>query len=138
MWKALKTNEYFNKTYINSEYNLSCKVDKYWVGGRLDTIVKDDKSYYILDYKTGLIPNDPKYDYQTMIYLLALKKRFKDINNLKFVYIDLKNNQNHIIELTNELIKEYETELKNICNMISSTTDYKKTCTKYCEFTKLC
>lgn len=138
VWKALKTNEYFNKTYINSEYNLSCKVDKYWVGGRLDAIVKDDKSYYILDYKTGLIPNDPKYDYQTMIYLLALKKRFKDINNLKFVYIDLKNNQNHIIELTNELIKEYETELKNICNMISSTTDYKKTCTKYCEFTKLC
>ena len=138
VWQKLKENEYFNKIYVNSEYNLSCKIGDYWVGGRLDAVVKNENTYYILDYKTGSIPKDPKYDYQTMIYLLALKKKFKDAKNIVFVYIDLKNSQNYIIELTDELIKEYENEIKTVCREISSAKNFPKTCSKYCEYLKIC
>ena len=138
VWQKLKTNEFYNKTYVNSEYNLSCKTNGYWIGGRIDAIVKDENTYYILDYKTGSIPKEPAFDYQTMIYLLAAKKRFTDIKTFKFVYIDLKNNQNHIIELTDDLSEEYEKRIKTILDKIDSTKDFSKTCTKYCEFFKLC
>ena len=69
-WEILKQNEFFQKSYVNSEYNLSCKVRDYWIGGRLDALMKDENNYYILDYKTGSIPKNPEYDFQTMVYLL--------------------------------------------------------------------
>ena len=89
-WNILKTNEFFNKTYVNSEYNLSCKIGDFWIGGRLDAIVMENDNLYILDYKTGSIPQKPEYDYQTITYLLCLSNSsiVKPQNNLKFVYID--------------------------------------------------
>lgn len=138
IWESLKTNEYFNKEYVNSEYNLSCKIGEYWVGGRLDAVVKDGNNYYILDYKTGSIPQNPEYDYQTMIYLLSAKRIFKNANKISFIYIDLKNNQNHIIELNDKLQSEYEKEIQKICNTIEHDKTYTKTCTKHCEFKKIC
>ena len=47
IWNYLKTYKYFNYEVINSEYQLSCKIDKYWIGGRLDALVKDNQNYYI-------------------------------------------------------------------------------------------
>jgi len=38
-WEALKASEYFKLKVVNTEYNLSCKVDKYWIGGRLDALM---------------------------------------------------------------------------------------------------
>ena len=138
IWDLLKTNEYFNKEYVNSEYNLSCKIGEYWVGGRLDAVVKEGNNYYILDYKTGSIPQNPEYDYQTMIYLLSAKKIFKNADKISFIYIDLKNNQNHIIELNDKLQTEYEKEIQKICSTIEHDKTYTKTCAKYCEFKKIC
>ena len=138
VWELLKTNEYFNKEYLNSEYNLSCKIGEYWVGGRLDAVVKDGNNYYILDYKTGSIPQNPEYDYQTMIYLLSAKRIFKNADKIRFIYIDLKNNQNHIIELNDKLQSEYEKEIQKICGTIEHDKTYTKTCAKYCEFKKIC
>ena len=141
IWDLLKSNEYFQKNYINSEYNLSCKINNYWVGGRLDALVKDNTDcYYILDYKTGAIPKNPEFDYQTMIYLLSTKAFFKDCKKLSFVYIDLKNNQNHIIELTDDLVNKYTTEIETVCSTINKTQDFKKNennC-KFCECKKFC
>ena len=74
IWNILKQNEYFQKEYIKSEYNLSCKIGDFWIGGRLDALVKDSSAYYILDYKTGQIPKNPEYDFQTMVYLLSASK----------------------------------------------------------------
>ena len=71
-WNNLKNNEFFNLEYVNSEYNLSCKIGDFWIGGRLDAIVRKDNNLYILDYKTGSIPQKPETDYQTMVYLLCL------------------------------------------------------------------
>ena len=263
LWEKLKNNEYFQMNYVNSEYNLSCKVGEYWVGGRLDAVVKNnllscpphpcpppqrgegachdclstaqsfnsstknptptptlplgegdcddspsthlvfnpstyisefpqspqpDKNlstfqpfnlstdnnlpsysqssfsngtqYFILDYKTGSIPKNPEYDFQTMVYLLCLYKLNRhseaiDSENLNsahndsepknlitFVYIDLKNNQNHIINLTSEKIEEYEQAIIKICDEITNFTPqedikHSKKC-DFCEYRKIC
>ena len=139
-WQLLKANEYFQKEYINSEYNLSCKVGDYWIGGRLDALVKDNSNFYILDYKTGSAPQNPEFDYQTMVYLLAADKFIKDKNALSFIYIDLKHNKNHIIELTEELKTNYEKEINRICSEINTTSEYQRNennC-KYCDCKKFC
>lgn len=140
LWEILKQNEFFNKTYVNSEYNLSCKVDNYWIGGRLDALMKDDKNYYILDYKTGSIPKNPEYDYQTITYLLCASKMYGD--NIKFVYIDLKNNQNSIINFNSTKAQEYEKRITDICNKITNTQfseeiEHSKIC-DFCEYKKIC
>lgn len=210
LWEQLKNNEYFQMSYVNSEYNLSCKVGEYWVGGRLDAVVcpplpcpppqrgegvcndspstfqlfnpSTDNSlpsypptilpsdsqhsfsqgiqYFILDYKTGSIPKNPEYDFQTMVYLLCLYKlnchsgaidnenlRFaqndcEPKNLINFVYIDLKNNQNHIIKLTPEKVEEYEQAIIKICDEITNFTpqediQHSKMC-EFCEYRKIC
>lgn len=140
LWEILKQNEFFNKTYVNSEYNLSCKVENYWIGGRLDALMKDDKNYYILDYKTGSIPKNPEYDYQTITYLLCASKMYGD--NIKFVYIDLKNNQNSIIDFNTTRAQEYEKIIINICDKITNAQfpeeiEHSKIC-DFCEYKKIC
>ena len=143
LWNNLKNTKYFNFETINSEYNLTGKVENYWISGRLDALVKDkDENYYILDYKTGQIPKNPEYDYQTIIYLLIADKFIKNYNTLSFVYIDLKNNQTHEIIFTPQKKEEYEKKLVTIlkdiekCTKLNIFNKCKNTC--ICEFNKLC
>ena len=147
-WNNLKSNEFFSYKYVNSEYNLSCKIGDYWIGGRLDAIVKKHKNesetYYILDYKTGSIPKNPEYDYQTMVYLLCLSSApfITPQDEIKFVYIDLKNNQNCVIDFTQEKKVEYEkaitTIFSNIENIqIPEDIEHQKMC-DFCEYKKIC
>lgn len=89
VWNYLKGIKYFGYEVVNTEYNLSLKLGDAFFGGRLDALVKEDDTYYILDYKTGSAPKNAKFDYQTMIYLLAVSKFFKT-DKVKFIYIDLK------------------------------------------------
>lgn len=140
IWQNLLQNEFFSKTYVNSEYNLSCKIGNYWVGGRLDALMKETDDYFILDYKTGSIPKDCETDFQTMVYLLCADKKIKEYNSLKFVYIDLKNNENAIIEFTEEKKFLYIQSLKAVCEKISRTAEYPQNCDKckFCEYQKLC
>lgn len=135
-WNILKNNEYFNKTYINSEYNLSCKTGDYWIGGRLDALVKDENRYFILDYKTGSIPKNPEFDVQTMIYLLCADKFFDA--DLSFVYIDLKNNKNYRIDLTDEMRAKYTDELLKIITTVEKSNFPQKSACKFCEYKKVC
>lgn len=147
-WNNLKSNEFFSYKYVNSEYNLSCKIGDYWIGGRLDAIVKKHKNesetYYILDYKTGSIPKNPEYDYQTMVYLLCLSSApfITPEDKIKFVYIDLKNNQNCIIDFTQERKIEYHNAITEICSNIENAQfpeeiEHKKMC-EFCEYKKIC
>lgn len=136
VWESLKQNEYFQKTYVSSEYSLSCKIGGFWVGGRLDAVVKDENFYYILDYKTGSAPQNAEYDFQTMVYLTCAGKKFG--KNIKFVYIDLKNRQNIVIDYLHG--EEYEKILQDFCGKISSDK-FKSQVTKHCEiceYKKLC
>lgn len=147
-WNNLKSNEFFSYKYVNSEYNLSCKIGDYWIGGRLDAIVKKHKNesetYYILDYKTGSIPKNPEYDYQTMVYLLCLSSApfITPQDEIKFVYIDLKNNQNCVIDFTQEKKVEYEKAITTICSNIKNIQipediEHQKMC-DFCEYKKIC
>lgn len=147
-WNNLKSNEFFSYKYVNSEYNLSCKIGDYWIGGRLDAIVKKHKNesetYYILDYKTGSIPQKPEYDYQTMVYLLCLSSApfITPQDEIKFVYIDLKNNQNCVIDFTQEKKLEYEKAITTICSNIENIQipediEHQKMC-DFCEYKKIC
>ena len=161
IWENLKNNEYYKKTYVASEYDLACKIGDYWIGGRLDAIVKDENKFYVLDYKTGSIPKNPEYDFQTMVYLLCLYKNLKineittsftlftprnDNENclcergISFVYIDLKNNTNCVVEFT--LQKEYEQKIIQICSEIEKyqppeEIEHSKIC-DFCEYRKIC
>ena len=140
VWQKLFENEFFKKTYVNSEYNLSCKIGEFWVGGRLDALMREREDYFILDYKTGSIPKNPEVDFQTMVYLMCADKKLKNYNSLKFVYIDLKNNKNATIELTPDKKAFYEKALQEICKKITEETEYpqKADSCSFCEYSKLC
>ena len=136
-WFYLKSIKYFTYECINTEYNLSVKVGEKFFGGRLDALVKDNNKYYILDYKTGSAPKNAQYDYQTMIYLLAVRAFF-NTDNVSFVYLDLKNKTEVKIDLTLELIKEYESRLRNILDKILSEDFSKKKQECTCEYNIIC
>lgn len=140
IWELLKQNPFYNMNYLKSEFSLMLKLSDFWLGGRLDALVNNGDNYYILDYKTGAIPKDPEYDPQTMIYLLSADKYLKNYQTLSFVYIDLKNKQNYVIEFNEDLKAKYRQNLLEICNKISADSLYccdNKSC-KYCEFNKIC
>ena len=125
LWYYLKNLEFMSYQVINTEYNLSVRIGECFFGGRLDALVKKDDKYYILDYKTGSAPKNAVYDYQTMIYLLAVAKFF-ETDKVAFIYLDLKNKKEVIIELTNELITEYELKLQEIITKILASEFNKK------------
>ncbi|MBD5402728.1 PD-(D/E)XK nuclease family protein [bacterium] len=140
IWEILLQNPFYKKDCFKSEFTLSVKVGDYWVGGRLDAVVHDYDTYYILDYKTGAIPKNPESDYQTMVYLLSLDKYLNVYEKLSFVYIDLKNMRNHVIEFNSELKEKSTKKIIDACETIQRDTLYKcntEGC-KYCEFAKFC
>ncbi len=142
LWERLKNNEYFSKRCLHSEYPITAKLNDIWIFGRLDAIVQDGDDYFILDYKTGAIPQNPEKDYQTMIYLLCADKIIKDKNSLSFVYIDLKNNENKVIEFNEQIKVSYEKLLYTKCTQILETKEFeglenRKNC-KCCEYSKIC
>lgn len=141
VWRVLLENPFFQKECLKSEYQLSSKVSDFWIGGRLDAVVYDNDNYYILDYKTGSIPKTPEFDFQTMVYLLCIDKILKGkYEKLCFVYINLKEKNNYVIEFTSQLKTEYEKRILEICTQIDSDTLYKcnnENCSK-CEYAKFC
>lgn len=157
VWESLKNNKYFQMSPVETEYNLSCKIGDYWIGGRLDALMKRDAEssahcslltahYYILDYKTGQIPQDAEQDFQTIVYLLCADKLLNKkggYGSLKFVYIGLKNDMEKIIELTETLKKQYEEKIISTCKNIdfavnTNVFEKNKERCKYCEYFKLC
>lgn len=144
IWQRLLDNEFFQAKYVNSEYNLTSKIGDFWIGGRLDAFMKSETSYYILDYKTGSIPKNPEEDFQTMIYLICtdeiLKKGWGSCYDLSFIYIDLKNNQNHIINFNEDKKQNYTVKILETCEKITTAKTFTKNLNrcKYCEYNKFC
>lgn len=140
VWNLLLNNQFFKKDCLKSEYQLSCKIADYRVGGRLDAVVHDYEKYYILDYKTGSTPKNPESDYQTMVYLLCLDKYLKNYDSLSFVYINLRDKQNYVVEFNESLKKEYEKRIVDICGRINSDKLFNciDSACKSCEYFKIC
>lgn len=140
VWEYLKSTKYFALDTVETEYNLSVKVGNHFFGGRLDALMKDDKGkYHILDYKTGSAPKGAKYDYQTIIYLLCVNEFFKT-SNISFIYLDLKNKDEVVIDFSEELKAEYEKKLINISQKIDSAnySNISKKSDCVCEYDKIC
>lgn len=142
VWQRLKNNHYFSMKCLHSEYPITAKLGDIWIFGRLDAVVRDGENYYILDYKTGAIPKNPEKDFQTMIYLLCADKILPPRKSLSFVYIDLKNNENRVIEFTPQSKEIYEELLIKQCTLILNTKDFdgkenRANC-KFCEYNKIC
>ncbi len=137
IWNYLKSCRYFSYDVINTEYNLSFKLGDSFFGGRLDALVKKDDVFFILDYKTGSVPKNAEYDFQTMIYILAVKEFF-NTNNICFVYLDLKNKTETKIELTENLASEYEEKLEQITSKIHSSDFVAKINDCKCEYKTIC
>lgn len=137
VWEYLRAIEYFSYEVINTEYNLAVNVGDYFFGGRLDALVKKNNRFYILDYKTGSAPKNAKYDFQTIIYLLAVKEFFKT-DKVSFVYIDLKNREEVQIEYTPALEEEYKNKLTKTVENINREDEptKKENCT--CEYELIC
>ena len=142
IWNYLKSTEYFKYEFLKSEYQLNMKITEYWIGGRLDALVKDENNYYILDYKTGEIPKNPEFDYQTMIYLLCADKKIKNYDSLSFVYLDLKNNSEYKIQFADELKAMYQEKLLKTLKQLGLTTKYKQKMLQdnkcNCDYCKIC
>ena len=155
-WESLKFNKYFKLQAVSTEYNLSCKIGKYWVGGRLDALMTEAKPpnlqtskppfFVILDYKTGNIPQNAEQDFQTIVYLLCADKFLQKhgcYESLRFVYLGLKNNVEKEILLNEELKKQYEEKIILTCEKINFTINsnvFSKNngACKYCEYCKIC
>lgn len=142
LWEKLKSNEFFTKKCLHSEYSITAKIQNHWIFGRLDALMKEGDDYFILDYKTGQIPRNPQDDFQTMVYLLCADKIIQKYNSLKFVYIDLKNDENHIIEFTPEKKSQFELSIDKLCSEIVAIKDFENKqnhlhC-KFCEYNKIC
>ena len=137
VWEYLKSLKYLSFEVVATEYNLSLKIENTFFGGRLDALVKDNTRYYILDYKTGSAPKNAKFDYQTMIYTLAVKEFFKT-NDISFIYLDLKNKTELKIDYTEELGKEYIKKLTEIKNKIDTEENFSKQKECNCEYSLIC
>ena len=142
IWNYLKSTEYFKYEFLKSEYQLNMKIAECWIGGRLDALVKDENNYYTLDYKTGEIPKNPEFDYQTMIYLLCADKKIKNYDSLSFVYLDLKNNSEYKIQFTDELKAMYQEKLSKTLKQLVLTANYKQKMLQdnkcNCDYCKIC
>lgn len=147
IWQLLQNNPFYKKDCLKSEFQLSCRLNTgktggktFWIGGRLDAVVHDYDEYYILDYKTGSVPQNPEYDYQTIIYLLCMDKYLINYDSLSFVYINLRDKQNYVIEFNRNLKQIYEEKITGICRQITDDSNYypTRTACKNCEYFKIC
>ena len=141
MWNNLKGCKYFSYSTKMVESTVACNVSGNWIGGRLDALVAKDEDYYILDYKTGEIPNNAKYNYQTIVYLMSCDKLISNYKKLNFVYLNVRTGEEEIITFSDTLKQEYEDKLTNIINDIvklSVPIPHKNQQCLRCSYAKMC
>lgn len=140
MWEWLKNCQYFKYEVVGTEKSIASKIGDYWIGGRLDAIVKNNEDYYILDYKTGGVSDDMIFNPQTMIYLIMCDNFIQKYNSLSFIYLDLKNYKEVKINFSEEFKQIYTDKLKTVCcdimNFNPKKYDKKTDCK--CEFANIC
>lgn len=139
-WERLKACKYYNYEIIGVEKNISCRLGIFWIGGRLDAVVKRENNYYILDYKTGGVSDDMTYDLQTMVYCLLCDKYYPNYEKLSFVYLDLKHNKEITVDFSEALKSEYTRRISELCSKIEKfdPSKFSKLQDCSCEYSKIC
>lgn len=142
MFTTLLDIPFFKLKTERVESNIACKINDFWIGGRIDALVKNEsEEYFILDYKTGEIPNNAKYDFQTIIYLLCCDKLLEQYKQLSFVYINVRTGKYEKIMLNDDLKHKYVEKIKNIHEQIlkySKSNQSKVAKCDFCEYSKIC
>ncbi len=88
IWESLKSNEYFKLKVVNTEYNLSCKIDKYWIGGRLDALMLENE---IPNYHAELVSASNKQSVQERFRNeFGMTQKIGEKNHLNFIILDYK------------------------------------------------
>lgn len=110
------------------------------LAGRTDTIIKTDKGYEILDWKTGKSSNiTPEEDWQTIVYLYGIYELFKFNNKIKnyeelsMTYHFLKENIKKTIKYTEELHTLYKKQLTEICTKMEKFKNINSQPNKKCQ-----
>lgn len=110
-----------------SEYSFNVKINENnWLTGRIDAIIKTSDKYHIYDWKTGTIPEKAETDIQTCIYLFSTYKILKNknlisnIEDLHFIYINLKTNEKTKINLNKKKYIEIENKILHTIDNIQS------------------
>lgn len=102
--KFIKSEESFLVKY--------CKNDLiFYLSGRFDAIFKDEEKYTIYDWKLKNIPQNPKDDLQSIVYLYCASKIF-NTKNIAIKYISLETQQIAEIDFIDE--KAYLDKIFNI------------------------
>ncbi len=101
--------------FIKSEESFlikCCKDDLiFYLSGRFDAIFKDEEKYTIYDWKLKNIPQNPKDDLQSIVYLYCASKIF-NTKNIAIKYISLETQQIAEIDFIDE--KAYLDKIFNI------------------------
>lgn len=142
MWNKLSNSHYFKLKPIEVESNISAKINNFWIGGRIDALVKNDNNdFYILDYKTGSIPQNAEYNFQTIVYLLCCDKLIQNYKSLNFVYLNVKTGTEKIINFSDSLKQEYENKVietyNNIQKLSQPNVIHNEKCNN-CSYIKIC
>lgn len=89
-----------------------CKDDLiFYLSGRFDAIFKDGEKFIIYDWKSKNIPQNPKDDLQSIVYLYCASKIF-NTKNIAIKYISLETQQIAEIDFIDE--KAYLDKIFNI------------------------
>ena len=78
-----------------------------------------------------------KYDFQTIIYILAVKEFFKT-DKITFVYIDLKNKEEVKIEYSPEMEVQYKKKILTAVENIEKAEEPLKKKDCKCEYELIC
>ena len=90
-----------------------CKDDLiFYLSGRFDAIFKDGEKFIIYDWKSKNIPQNPRDDLQSIVYLYCASKIF-NTKNIAIKYISLENQQ-----ITQTNFEDENAYLERIFNIV--------------------
>lgn len=101
---CIKTLKSSSEKSIEQPFLIKCTPKnalQFYLTGRFDAILIENKKINIYDWKTLNLPKDPKSDIQTIVYLYAASKLYKT-ENISIKYISLTKNESVEINYTPE------------------------------------
>lgn len=127
LWQSFLNLNIKKENIYKSEYTFNVKIgESDWLTGRIDAILKENDKYIIYDWKTGNLPKNPETDLQTCIYLFSVYKIFKskklvsNIEEISFIYTNLKTNEKIKIEINEQKYHELENNILSTIGEIKS------------------
>jgi len=146
-WHNFKNTEICKQKCLTTEYTFNVKIDEYWLTGRIDALFETDKSYKIVDWKTGEKFTPENVKFQTTFYLLSIyeilktKGLIKKPEELSLCYVDLASDNTISIPFNEDSYWQYKSLILNLINKINESSTYfcnKTENCKKCKYYRAC